>query len=375
MLGIYIHIPFCESRCYYCDFCSNTINLNLVKDYISYLKMEIKLYDAILKNNEIDTIFIGGGTPSSISEYYIEQICDEIFKYNISKNLEFSIESNPNSLNLRNLKKYKNLGINRISMGAQSFNDDILKSIGRIHKSSDIFKAVDSIKEAGFENFNLDLMLALPNQKFSNIEDSIKKIKILNPTHISYYSLIIEEGTLMSKIFENKKELFPNEDEDRKMYHYVVDALNFLNYKQYEISNFAKDRFRSQHNLKYWKLKDYLGLGLSASSNFKNIRYTNFYDFKNYFNAISKNVKPIDFKEILSKKDRINEYAIMGLRLNEGINFKEFKSKFNEDFNEIYKNEIEKNINLKLLAKNKDSIYLTKLGRDISNRVELDFMK
>lgn len=375
MLGIYIHIPFCESRCYYCDFCSNTINLNLVKDYISYLKMEIKLYDAILKNNEIDTIFIGGGTPSSISEYYIEQICNEIFKYNISKNLEFSIESNPNSLNLRNLKKYKNLGINRISMGAQSFNDDILKSIGRIHKSSDIFKAVDSIKEAGFENFNLDLMLALPNQKFSNIEDSIKKIKILNPTHISYYSLIIEEGTLMSKIFENKKELFPNEDEDRKMYHYVVDALNFLNYKQYEISNFAKDRFRSQHNLKYWKLKDYLGLGLSASSNFKNIRYTNFYDFKNYFNAISKNVKPIDFKEILSKKDRINEYAIMGLRLNEGINFKEFKSKFNEDFNEIYKNEIEKNINLKLLAKNKDSIYLTKLGRDISNRVELDFMK
>lgn len=375
MLAIYIHIPFCESRCYYCDFCSSIINEDLVKTYINYLKKEILLYENILKTREIDTIFIGGGTPSSICEKYISEIVESLFKYSISKNLEFSIESNPNSLSLQKLNTYKSLGINRISMGAQSFDDEILKRIGRIHKREDIFKAVHNIREAGFKNYNLDLMSSLPTQSLNHIKDSIKTIKLLEPTHISYYSLIIEEGTIMSTLYENREDLFPDDDLDRDMYHYLCDEIKVLNYSQYEISNFAKDGFKCRHNLKYWKLEDYIGLGLSASGNLNNIRYTNTYDFKTYFKLIDENKKPIEFSENLSKKDRINEYAIMGLRLNNGINIMEFKNRFNEDFCKIYKDEIKKNVDLKLLNIEDKNIFLTAKGRDLANTVELDFMK
>lgn len=374
-ISIYIHIPFCKSRCLYCDFCSSLIDIEQVKKYISYLKREISLYNNLLENREISTIFIGGGTPSSIPYTYIGEILSALKKYKLSPETEISIEANPNSLNLEKLEAYKAFGINRLSLGAQSFNEKILKVLGRIHNKKDIFIAVENIKNSGINNFNLDMMLGLPYQKLKDIYESIKILEILNPTHISYYSLIIEDKTRIKNLYEKNPEIFPSEDEDREMYHFVVNKLNSLGYLQYEISNFAKKGLECKHNLSYWKLEDYLGIGLSASSNLALKRFTNSYSFAEYYNSIDKNKFPYVFSETLTKKDRINEYAIMGIRLNKGINFKDFEKRFGINFYSYYEKEIEKHLNSSLLEMDKSSIYLTEKGRDLSNLVEIDLIK
>ena len=321
-ISIYIHIPFCESRCYYCDFCSSLLAKSNVEKYFKYLRREIKLQEDFLRDKIIDTVFIGGGTPSSVDPKFIKEIMEDLSAFEFSKDSEVTIESNPNSLTREKAQVYFSSGINRISIGAQSFNEEILKRIGRIHKKDDIYRAIENARSAGFENINLDLMLALPGQKFSDIEESIDEVEKLNLPHISYYSLILEEGTKLYRDHEKSPLVFPNEDEDRKMYHYVVDELEKIGLKQYEISNFAKEGYECRHNMAYWKLRDYISFGLSASSNIGNLRYTNFYNFKDYYDALDKSERPVAFSENLSKTDRMNEFVMMGLRL-------KFKIKFN----------------------------------------------
>ncbi|MBS6720229.1 MAG: radical SAM family heme chaperone HemW [Peptoniphilus harei] len=374
-ISIYIHIPFCESRCHYCDFCSSLLNRENVEKYFSYLEKEIKLNENFLREKIIDTVFIGGGTPSSVDEKYMARILKILSDFEFSENPEITIESNPNSLTREKAHTYFSYGINRISIGAQSFNDEILKRIGRIHKSEDIFRAVENARAAGFKNINLDLMLALPSQKISDIEKSLEEVKKLDIPHISYYSLILEEGTRLYESHKKSSLAFPNESLDRKMYHYVVDELEKIDLHQYEISNFSKKCFECRHNMTYWKLRDYISFGLSASSNIKNLRYRNFYDFKNYYYALDKNEKPIEFYETLSKNDRINEFIMMGLRLNSGIDLGEFNKRFEEDFVRLYEREIENNIKLGLIEVKENKIYLTEKGRDLSNQVELDFFR
>ena len=374
-ISVYIHIPFCESRCHYCDFCSSLLNEENVKKYFEYLKKEINLQEEFLKDKIIDTIFIGGGTPSSVDSKYIKEIMEKLSNFQFSKNIEITIESNPNSLTREKAEAYFSSGINRISIGAQSFNDDILKRIGRIHKSTDIYKAIENAKSAGFYNINLDLMLALPDQKFSDIKKSLEEIKKLDLPHISYYSLILEENTKLFLEHEKSPLSFPTEDEDRKMYHYVVSELEKNGLKQYEISNFAKKGFECRHNMTYWKLRDYISFGLSASSNIDNKRYTNYYSFKNYYKALDREENPIAFSENLTKTDRMNEFIMMGLRLNSGVDLIEFEEKFEEDFLKTYEREIEKNIKSNLILLDGNKIRLTDIGRDLSNQVELDFFR
>ena len=339
------------------------------------MRKEIKLQEDFLRDKLIDTVFIGGGTPSSVDPKFIKEIMEDLSAFEFSKNSEVTIESNPNSLTLEKAKTYFSSGINRISIGAQSFNEEILKRIGRIHKKDDIYRAIENARSAGFENINLDLMLALPGQKFSDIEESINEVEKLKLPHISYYSLILEEGTKLYRDHEKSPLVFPNEDEDRKMYHYVVDELEKIDLKQYEISNFAKEGFECRHNMSYWKLRDYISFGLSASSNIGNLRYTNFYDFKDYYEALEKNKSPIVFSEKLSKTNRMNEFVMMGLRLNLGVDIEEFDEKFNENFLKIYEQEIEKNLKSGLIILDDDNLKLTEKGRDLSNQVELDFFK
>ena len=374
-ISIYIHIPFCESRCHYCDFCSSLLNRENVEKYFSYLEKEIKLNENFLREKIIDTVFIGGGTPSSVDGKFIARILKILSDFEFSKDPEITIESNPNSLSMEKAESYFSSGINRISIGAQSFNDEILKRIGRIHKSEDIFRAVENARAAGFTNINLDLMLALPSQKFSDIEKSLVEIKNLDLPHISYYSLILEEGTRLYESHKKSSLDFPNESLDRKMYHYVVNSLEKIGLHQYEISNFSKKEYKCRHNMTYWKLRDYISFGLSASSNIKNLRYRNFSDFKNYYDALDKNEKPIEFSENLSKNDRMNEFIMMGLRLNSGIDLGEFKKRFEEDFLKNYERETEKNIKLGLIEVKGNKIKLTEKGRDLSNQVELDFFR
>ncbi len=374
-ISVYIHIPFCESRCHYCDFCSSLLNEENVKKYFEYLKKEINLQEDFLKYKIIDTVFIGGGTPSSVHSKYIKEIMEELSKFQFSKNKEITIESNPNSLTREKAEAYFSSGINRISIGAQSFNESILKRIGRIHKKGDIYKAIENARSAGFDNINLDLMLALLDQKFSDIEESIKEIKKLNLPHISYYSLILEENTKLYLEHEKSPLAFPTEDEDREMYHYVVSELSKLGLKQYEISNFAKESYECRHNMTYWKLRDYISFGLSASSNIGNKRFTNYYSFKDYYEALDRGKNPIVFSEKLTKTDRMNEFIMMGLRLNSGVDLIEFEEKFNDDFLKIYEREIEKNLKTNLILLDSNNIRLTDKGRDLSNQVELDFFR
>ena len=374
-ISIYIHIPFCKSRCHYCDFCSSLLAESNVEKYFKYLRREIKLQEDFLRDKIIDTVFIGGGTPSSVDPKFIKEIMEDLSAFEFSKDSEVTIESNPNSLTLEKAKTYFSSGINRISIGAQSFNEEILKKIGRIHKKDDIYGAIENARSAGFENINLDLMLALPGQKFSDIEESIREVEKLKLPHISYYSLILEEGTKLYRDHEKSPLAFPNEDEDRKMYHYVVDELEKIGLKQYEISNFAKEGYQCRHNMAYWKLRYYISFGLSASSNIGNLRYTNFYDFKDYYEALDKNKSPIVFSENLSKTDRMNEFVMMGLRLNSGVDLDAFNEKFNENFLKIYEQEIEKNLKSNLIILDENNLKLTEKGRDLSNQVELDFFR
>lgn len=371
-ISIYIHIPFCESRCYYCDFYSSVINKEVVRKYFERLNKEIELYREFLRDKEIKSIFIGGGTPSAVPAEYIAGILE---KLSFSKEAEVTIEVNPNSLTEEKLKVYINAGINRFSMGAQSFNDKILKAIGRVHKKDDILKAIELFKKYNVRNFSFDLMMALPYQKFSDIEYSMEMVRKLDPTHISYYSLIIEEGTKMSKLYENRDDIFPDEVLDRKMYHYIVKSLEDMGYHQYEISNFAKTGYESVHNKKYWELENYIGLGCSAHSNIDNIRYFNYSDFNEYFRRLDKFELPIEYKENLTKKDRINEYMIMGFRMNKGISIDEINNRFDINVLEYYNKEIEKNSNYKNIEIENGCIRLTDRGRDISNIVEIDFLK
>lgn len=374
-LGIYIHIPFCESKCYYCDFNSSVENDEIINKYLLYLEKEVCLWEDFLCKKTIDTIFIGGGTPSILTSKQISSLENIFSKFKLSNNLEFTVEANPNSINLSKIKAFKKLGVNRISLGAQSTNETILKKIGRIHGNMDLLKAVDCIKESSIENFNLDFMMALPGESIDDIDKNFNFIEKLNPKHISYYSLILEEGTPLFNKYKTAKNDFPDENLDRKMYHYICRRLKNLNFEQYEISNFSKPEYRCRHNLKYWLLQDYLSFGLSAHSNIGNKRFWNYGDFETYFNSIDKNLKPIENFENLSIKDRINEFVMMGLRLNDGVDFEKFEKKFGIDFKSYYKDEIEKSVSLFWCKLNSNNLYLTSKGRDLSNQVELIFIK
>lgn len=374
-LGLYIHIPFCEKKCYYCDFTSFPEKTYEISQYIEYLIKELSLYkDKIADEYTISSIFIGGGTPSSINEEYIEEILDYIFtNYNTKEDIEVSIEVNPGSLTIEKATKYKELGINRVSIGLQSLNDRLLKSIGRIHNAEDFYNSYEILKDTGFNNINIDLMFGLPDQSLNDLFLTLEEVVKLDVSHISLYSLILEEGTQFYKLYEKGKLNMPTEEEDREMYHKAVQFLKSKAYEHYEISNFSKKGYRCKQNMTYWKVNPYLGIGINSHSNLENKRFSNVSDFKNYYYKLERDEFPLSEIEDIDKKMEIGEYIILGLRLIEGINKDEFKRRFNKDINILYKEEIFKNVKNGLLIDDENSIKLTNDGLDLSNQVELDF--
>lgn len=347
------------------------------KSYFEALYSEIDLWKEELKNFTADTIFIGGGTPSSVDPIYISKLMEKIYSnLEIKKDCEISIESNPNSLNLEKLKAYRNLGINRISIGAQSFSDRELKKLGRIHDKKMIYEAVENARDAAFENINLDLMMAIPDQSLKSFEYSLSEAVLLNVEHISCYSLIIEENTKFYRDIEAGRNLdLVDEDTERKMYAKLKKFLAEKGYRQYEISNFSKENFHCRHNLKYWSCEDYLGLGVSAHSKIGNKRFGNDFDIKKYIERISKNELPIFEKTELTKVDRINEAIILGLRLKRGVDIQKLNREFNLNFIEEFGKEIEKNIEDGLILIDHDFMRATDRGMDLLNQVELSFYR
>lgn len=343
-----------------------------MKDYVDHLLLEIKNNEELLKNYIVDTIFIGGGTPSLLSIDELTRLVNGLNEsINLDENYEFTIETNPNSISEEKLIAYRKLGINRISIGVQSFNDRLLRIIGRLHTADEAREKIKLAKKY-FDNLSLDFIFSLPTETLSDVIASIDAASELGATHISLYSLILEEGTLLNALVEKGVYRVNDQVTDRLIYRKATRHLESLGYKQYEISNFAKDDRYSRHNYKYWSMDEYLGLGMSAHSLIKNKRFFNASSFNEYFDDVKKNI--YHDEEILTREDKITEYIIFKLRTNEGIIINEINKKYDINFEDIYKEELAKAINEKLLKKCDGRYFYTELGRDLANQVEILFV-
>lgn len=374
-VGIYVHIPFCKSKCSYCDFTSFCKKSDLILDYIKNLKIEI--IERARADYIVKTIFIGGGTPSYIDAIYIKDIVNTIKNnYNVSKDVEITIEVNPGTADNEKLEIYKEVGINRISIGLQTSNDKILNKIGRIHNYNDFLETIKNAKQVGFDNINVDTMIGLPDQTIYDVEDTIEKLLKLDVQHISVYSLIVEPETPMEEMINKGKLKLPDEEIERYMYWYIKRKLEENGYSHYEISNFAYPMYKCKHNLDCWGQKEYLGFGASAASYEDNIRYVNTDSLEDYINNIKQNerYKNIKIEETQNKEIAMNEYMLLNLRKVNGLDVKKFTAKFNENPFVIYKKEIKRLLREELIVVDIDNIRLSNKGLDLANIVWEEFV-
>jgi len=383
-IGIYIHIPFCISKCYYCNFISYTNKEKLIEKYIDAVCLEILQNAEILSEYNISTIYFGGGTPSYIDAKYIKKIMNTLSLFKKEDDfLEVTIEVNPNSITLEKLILYKNFGINRISIGVQSTHDDILKAIGRKHKLVDVTNTLKYCKEAGFNNISIDLIYPLPNlnfEKFSNTLDYIINIKDeYNIKHISVYNLEVHEGSKLGFLLNEGYLKLVDEDTEYQMKELLEEKLEKNGFNKYEISNFSITGFESKHNTSYWNQEMYLGFGVCSSSFFSNTRYKNTDDIEKYIEYINSNISPVESRESLDLLELMKEYIILKLRLTKGFSTLEFK-KFGKDIFDIFGNELKELSENGLIKIEKDdnkiitdtdcyNISLTKRGSEIANIV------
>lgn len=385
-IGIYVHIPFCKQKCYYCDFKSYANKEELIEKYIKWLKYEIKEVGEGNKldyENDLDelvtvkTIYIGGGTPSYLDSKYIKEIIEEIREnFKLADKVEITIEVNPGTVNKTKLLDYINSGINRISIGLQSTDNELLKRIGRIHKYEDFLQTYNMAREVGFKNINVDLMLALPGQTIAKLEKGLKQVIDLQPEHISLYSLIIEDGTKIEKMLKNNEITLPDENIERKMYWETKKVLEEAGYIHYEISNFAKEGYKSEHNWNCWSQKEYMGFGVAAHSYTNDVRFSNIDSIKEYIeNYEQGNVTDnFVFHEKQTQSSKMKEYMMLGLRKIEGISIQEFKNKFVGNPLYIYRKELQKLVEEELIEIELDKIKLTKKGLDFANIVWEEFI-
>ncbi|MEF2620238.1 MAG: radical SAM family heme chaperone HemW [Clostridia bacterium] len=385
-IGIYVHIPFCKQKCYYCDFKSYANKEELIEKYIKWLKYEIKEVGEGNKldyENDLDdlvtvkTIYIGGGTPSYLDSKYIKEIVEEIREnFKLADKVEITIEVNPGTVNKTKLLDYINSGINRISIGLQSTDNELLKRIGRIHKYEDFLQTYNMAREVGFKNINVDLMLALPGQTIAKLEKGLKQVIDLQPEHISLYSLIIEDGTKIEKMLKNNEITLPDENIERKMYWETKKVLEEAGYIHYEISNFAKEGYKSEHNWNCWSQKEYMGFGVAAHSYTNDVRFSNIDSIEEYIeNYEQGNVTDnFVFHEKQTQSSKMKEYMMLGLRKIEGISIQEFKNKFVGNPLYIYRKELQKLVEEELIEIELDKIKLTKKGLDFANIVWEEFI-
>ncbi len=374
-LGIYIHIPFCMKKCSYCDFVSFPNQQDNYKKYINKLAEEIKQEQELISKYEVTTVYIGGGTPSILDCSDIEKIMNTIKSVINSEkmeDIETTIEVNPGTVTKEKLAEYKNCGINRLSIGLQTTDDKLLKTIGRIHTYQDFINTYQLAREVGFKNINVDLMIGLPTQNIKHIKKSLEEVINLKPEHISVYSLIVEPETQMEKWIEEQKLKLPSDEEERKQYHYVKNTLELAGYTQYEISNFSLPSKVAKHNWNCWEQKEYIGFGVSAHSYINKTRYSNTSNLEEYLKNDCKQIKTIH--EVQTIEDQEKEYMLLGLRKIEGVKIIKFKEKFGKNPLFLFKDEIQKLVEEGLLEVELDNIFLTTKGLDLANLVWEEFI-
>ena len=373
-LEIYIHIPFCVKKCAYCDFLSGPQDRDTIEKYVDKLVEEIGMQ----KPATVSSIFLGGGTPSILKPSQIFKIFKVLnCTFKIENNAEITIEANPGTVTAEKLQAYKKCGINRISFGLQSTNNEELKLLGRIHTYEEFLESYQLARACGFENINVDLISAIPKQTVSSWEETLQKVVGLEPEHISAYSLIVEEGTPFAKMYGEGcpgEHDLPSEEEERAIYYRTEELLEKAGYHRYEISNYAKTGKECRHNLGYWERKDYLGIGLGAASLINNVRYKNTDDLLYYMehssdlSAIQENV------EKLSLQERMEEFMFLGLRKMEGVSVTEFENIFEKTMEECYGEHIQKLKEQGLLEQKEGRLMLTSQGIDVSNYVFGEFL-
>lgn len=370
-VALYIHIPFCKQKCFYCDFPSYARKDDLMSDYIEALLIELK---EKIKDYEVRSLFIGGGTPSYLNEENLSKLMKEIKNINFIEDAEKTIECNPGTVSEKKFNIMKGGGINRLSFGLQTTKNNLLKGIGRIHTFEAFKDNYNLARSVGFNNINIDMMFGLPNQSVKDWTDSLEEVAKLNPEHISAYSLIIEEGTPFYKLYNEDKLKLPSEEEEREMYKKCKNILIENGYHQYEISNYAKEGKECLHNEVYWMCNEYIGVGASSSSYIDGKRIKNIDDLREYIKRIGSGKSIVDEEIINTKNDNIEEFMFMGLRMNCGIEEEEFKRRFHTDVDNVYKDVIEGNINKGLLERKRGRIYLTDKGIELSNMVMSDMI-
>lgn len=366
---LYIHIPFCVRKCAYCDFLSAPGSEEAKASYTEALLREIEAVKT--EKREVSSIFVGGGTPSALSPSLMGDIFEKIHKsFSVAPDAEITIEANPGTLSNEKLFLYRNVGINRLSLGLQSPEAAELKSLGRIHTYEEFLESFSLAREAGFQNINVDLMCALPDQTYEGWVRNLRKVAALHPEHISAYSLIIEEGTPFAK----RKLNLPDEDTEYRMYEDTAGILAEYGYEQYEISNYAKKDLACQHNVGYWTRKEYLGLGLGAASLWGNQRFSNTSDFSLYLNNSGFPEKIRGDRETLSLEAEMSEFMFLGLRMTKGVSKAEFLEGFGVPIESVYGKVLDKYKSVGLLEETEGRIFLTRAGIHVSNGVMAEFL-
>lgn len=372
-LGLYIHIPFCQKKCNYCDFLSAPANKQVQIAYMDILQKEIKEKSIEYKEYCVDTVFIGGGTPTCVPYETIVSMMNIVkTSFFLTDDCEITMECNPGTVTKEALENYRAAGINRLSIGLQSTHNGILKELGRIHTFEQFLETFKWAREADFTNINVDLMSGLPNQTLEQYEESLAEILKLGVEHISAYSLIVEEGTPFYQLYEEDKLVLPDEETERKMYYLTKEKLMAAGLFRYEISNYAKEGYECKHNVRYWVREDYLGLGLGASSMVNNVRFKNTEWLDEYLTD-NKYMEKTE-EQSLSTTECMEEFMFLGLRMAKGVSKERFKETFGSTMEEIYGNVVTKLKEQGLLEEEGDFVRLTECGLDVSNRVWVEFL-
>ncbi len=372
-VGIYIHIPFCTIKCIYCDFYSLENRQDSIPIFFKSILKEIDQFEVGNNNIDIDTIFIGGGTPSLISPDLIEKLLIKLSDhYNLEDVEEITIEANPGEAPSDNLKAFYDLGINRISIGVQSLQKEILKFLSRNHSSEDVFNTIKNAKKAGFNNINCDLIFNIPGQQKSMWKDDLNSIIELDIKHISCYSLIVEKNTKLFQLVNKKTVMMPNDDKSAEIYKWTQDQLKDKNFIQYEVSNWAKSGSECIHNMHYWKIEPYFAFGPSAHGFDGKKRYWNVRSLNGYIKSIENNKSPIESSELLSKKDIVNELIGFGIRTRKGVELNKIPNSFKQSvYNSIKSNHKKWG---KYFILNKDNLKLSKRGFCFADAIAIDLL-
>jgi putative oxygen-independent coproporphyrinogen III oxidase len=371
----YIHIPFCHQICHYCDFNKMFLKDQPVNEYLVSLEKEMEITIKRYPTDKLDTIFVGGGTPTSLSEQQLASLCESIKRQlPIQSKTEFTFEANPGDLNLEKLQILKDAGVNRISFGVQTFNPILLKKIGRTHQPSDVFQSIEWAKKAGFTNISIDLIYGLPEQTIEDFEDTLNIAFSLDLPHFSGYSLIIEPKTVFYNQMRLGKLPLVGEDVEAKMYDRLMEQMELNGYKQYEISNFSREGFESKHNLTYWNNDYYYGFGAGAHSYANGYRRSNYGPLKKYMQLLENNELPILEEHQVTKEEQMEEEMFLGLRKTKGVSIKNFDHKFGVSPLTYFSEAIKEQTDRKLLVVAEDYIALTRQGRFLGNEVFQSFI-